>query len=668
MDSDSGLSDLSSELSSVRSVSPPPLDYPSPQSTQDNSGNISSTQSESQKRPLESDLLPPAKKRKSVEAKPRTTVHLDLKSPSSAADQSSQLGLLLKVLRKRRKIVVIAGAGISTAAGGKYCDPLLNAKLIAKETTVPDFRSSNGLFNTLRSDNKLKASGKHLFDASVYQTDDSTSSFHDMVRTLSQLVSDAKPTVFHEMLATLASEGRLLRLYTQNVDGIDTSLPPLITKVPLENKGPWPQTIQLHGSLETMVCTKCNKLSPFEAALFTGPRPPSCNQCKENDQIRTDVAGKRSHGVGKLRPRMVLYNESNPDDEAIGAVVKADLLKRPDAVIVVGTSMEIPGVKRMVREMCGIVRDRRDGVAIWINRGPPPIGKDFEDCWDLVVAGDCDQVAQRANMRRWNDEGNDYKECTESEAEKAKEKDSAVKVLVKPVKRSVTPKRAVSPKQGITPAMMTPGESPMSKATKLPKAFTIPPLKLSDTKEKPKTNGRPKEAGKKIGGKNTSTSKTTGSKTSKTSKTSDNSKLNFKVTKPHKPHKPLIDSAKPTPFPNAPSTPGQEKTAKLLKHRPSPTNQEKAKRLLASIDEPFDDSAIPMMPISPQSARNNGPVSLPQSLPEGLKLEKVEVPVKLETPPKVDEIPDPRKLKRMSEERISPTGNPPSGMAQLLHY
>ena len=661
MDSDSGLSDLSSELSSVRSVSPPPLDYPSPQSTQENNEIIPSSQTGSQKRPRESDDLPPAKKRRSVEAKPRTTVHLDLQLPSSTADQSSQLGLLLKVLRKRRKIVVIAGAGISTAAGGECCPPLPAACGVANNTIVPDFRSSNGLFNTLRSDNKLKTSGKHLFDASVYQTDDSTSSFHDMVRTLSQLASDAKPTRFHEMLATLASENRLLRLYTQNVDGIDTSLPPLITKVPLENKGPWPRTIQLHGSLEQMVCTKCNKLSPFEAVLFSGPVPPLCTQCVENDQIRTDVAGKRSHGIGRLRPRMVLYNESNPDDEAIGAVVKADLQKRPDAVIVVGTSMEIPGVKRMVREMCGIVRDRRDGVAIWINRGPPPVGKEFEDCWDLVVAGDCDQVAQRANLRRWNEEGNDYKACTESEAERAKEKDAGVKVLVNQAKRSVTPKRAESPKQGNTPAMMTPGESPMSKATKLPKGFTIPPLQLSDTKGNSKAKGGSKEPGKEKGVKNMSISKTIGSKLSKAS---DNSKINFKITKPHKP---ATDPAKPAPFPNAPPSPTKEKSTKVFKPRPSPTNQEKAKRLLASINEPFDDTAIPMMPIPPQSARNNGPMSPSQPVTEGVKLEKIEVPTQLETLPKVDEIQDPRKLKRMSEERISPTGNVPSGMAQLLH-
>ena len=483
-----------------------------------------------------------------------------------------------------------------------------------------------------------------------------------MVRTLSQLVSDAKPTMFHEMLATLASENRLLRLYTQNVDGIDTSLEPLATKVPLENKGPWPKTIQLHGSLEKMVCTKCNKLSPFEADLFSGPIPPECTQCVENDQIRTDVAGKRSHGIGKLRPRMVLYNESNPDDEAIGAVVKADLHKSPDAVIVVGTSMEIPGVKRMVREMCGTVRDKRGGVAIWINRGPPPIGKEFEDCWDLIVAGDCDQVAQRANMRRWNDEGNDYKDITEAEAERAKVMDSGVKVLVKPAERSVSRNRGDSPKQGITPAMMTPGESPMSKATKLPKAFTIPPLQLSDTKKISKAKPLPNEAGKRKDVKSALMSKTIGSKILKAS---DHSKINFKVTKANKP---LADSAKPAPFPNAPPSPSKEKKTKLPKPRPSPTNQEKAKRLLASINEPFDDAAIPMMPLSPQSARNNGPVSLSQPLIESVKLGKVEIPTKPEIPPTVDEIQHPRKLKRMSEERISPTGNVPSGMAQLLHF
>src|SRR5580700_2394404 len=126
---------------------------------------------------------------------------------------------------------------------------------------VPDFLSSTGLFNTLRSQHRLKASGKHLFDAAVYKTDSSTTSFHAMVRELSHLTRSAQPTLFHHMLATLAEEGRLMRLYTQNVDGIYTALEPLATTVPLNPKGPWPRTIQLHGGLEKMVCTKCGELS-----------------------------------------------------------------------------------------------------------------------------------------------------------------------------------------------------------------------------------------------------------------------------------------------------------------------------------------------------------------------------------------------------------------------
>ena len=53
-------------------------------------------------------------------------------------------------------------------------------------------------------------------------------------------------------------------------------------------------------------------------------------------KIRTEQAGNRRHGIGGLRPRMVLYNEGNPDDEAIGSMVTAELRARPDAASVVG--------------------------------------------------------------------------------------------------------------------------------------------------------------------------------------------------------------------------------------------------------------------------------------------------------------------------------------------
>ena len=481
-----------------------------------------------------------------------------------------------------------------------------------------------------------------------------------MVRTLSKRVSEAEPTAFHQMLATLASEGRLMRLYTQNVDGIDTSLPPLATRIPLDRKdrkGPWPRTVQLHGSLEKMVCSKCHTLKEFDPVLFDGPVPPLCTICEDLDKVRTESAGKRSHGIGRLRPRMVLYNESNPDAEAIGMVTEADLRARPDAVIVVGTSLEIPGVKRIVREMCGVVRSRRDGVAIWINRGPPPIAKGFEDCWDLVVAGDCDEVARHANMRYWNDEGNDYKECTESEVEAAKRKGTDVKVIVETVqsKRS-SPMSIVTPKKASTSPklmMMTPVESPKSKAIEL----SIPPFKfpLVDKKAMSKPKGWQKSTAKRMSAKASKAGSGT-SALSKGVKQSDQSNIMgaFKVTK-----------NLPTTV-QAPFTPKKDKSSQLGKcYHPSPTGPEKARRLLESINE--SPQPPPMSPISPTSAKRNASISSVDSEAILPKLARVEIPLKIEIPGKEISSPDGRRLKRMSEEIVSPTGNTPSGMANILH-
>ncbi|KAF1840923.1 NAD-dependent histone deacetylase-like protein SIR2 [Cucurbitaria berberidis CBS 394.84] len=404
------MSPSSSRRTSAKS-SPAPEDMPSPPSSND-------------------DDQRPRKRRKMADSKERTANYLDLSSPEVTEDQLPQLQRLLNVLHKKRKIVVIAGAGISVSAG------------------IPDFRSATGLFNSLKKEHKLKSSGKDLFDASVYQDDTSTSTFHDMVRTLSQHTKSAQPTAFHHLLATLAQEGRLMRLYTQNVDGIDTSLPPLTTQVPLPKKGPWPKTVQVHGGLDHMVCSKCHTLSPFDADMFNGPTPPACPSCVETDEIR-QVAEKRSHGIGRLRPRMVLYNEHNPDDESIGSCATYDMRMRPDAVIVAGTTLKVPGVRRIAREMCNIVRDRRDGVTVWLNNDPEPMGKDLEDVWDLVVKGPCDNVAHHANMRRWDDPM-DYKVVTDEDLSKLKKKQKAEVVVGTPRRNGVIHNAG----------QLTPGQSP----------------------------------------------------------------------------------------------------------------------------------------------------------------------------------------------------------------
>ena len=197
-----------------------------------------------------------------------------------------------------------------------------------------------------------------------------------------------------------------------------------------------------------MVCSKCHKLYPFDAALFDGPTAPPCPSCVENDEVR-QAADKRTHGIGCLRPRMVLYNEQNPDDEAIGSCAATDLRMRPDAVIVAGTTLKVPGIRRIAREMCKTVRDRKDGVAIWINNDPEPLGVDLKDAWDLVVTGPCDEVARHAAMRKW-DEPLEVKEISDEELAKARV-NNRIEVVVG------TPK-----KPGVfqDAGQLTPGQSP----------------------------------------------------------------------------------------------------------------------------------------------------------------------------------------------------------------
>lgn len=284
----------------------------------------------------------------------------------------NDLSMLHHVFKQSRRLIVITGAGISVASG------------------IPDFRSTTGLFTSLKGDLKLKGSGKDMFDASVYQNEESTSNFHSTVKDLHKLCNSASPSSFHRYLNDISNDGRLARLYTQNIDCLDSKLPHLTTRAPLER--PWPKTVQLHGTINTMVCSKCHWKSELNPELFDDQvgETPDCPECLELDNVRS-IAGKRPQGVGKLRPRIVLYNEPNPDAESIGAVSEFDLNSKPDGLIVVGTTLKIPGVKRMVRELSQAVHAAK-GAVVWMNLDDPPLAfntREFEGTFDMIVKGDC---------------------------------------------------------------------------------------------------------------------------------------------------------------------------------------------------------------------------------------------------------------------------------------
>lgn len=325
-----------------------------------------------------------------------------------------------------------------------------------------------------------------MFDAAVYQDETLTASFQEMVRSLSEEAEKTSPTAFHHMLARLGRDNRLTRLYTQNIDGIETSMAPLETQIPLNVKAPWPRTIQLHGSLEKMVCQKCRHMGTFDRTMFDRPDAPECPECVIKNQFRMET-GQRSHGIGKMRPRIVLYNEHNPDEEAITSVMNADIRSRPDALIVVGTSLKIPGVRRLVKSLCSVIRSRRNGVTMWINNEPPS-GKEFEDSFDLVVKGDCEEVARLAHLKRWDDDSEPvFDECNSSDVERIKSEQGPISIVIRTPKKHqpLAQTGMLTPSSSYDGDVENPSNATLTNpASKGPKLTEI--LKANKKKENPK--------------------------------------------------------------------------------------------------------------------------------------------------------------------------------------
>ncbi|KAJ3781661.1 DHS-like NAD/FAD-binding domain-containing protein [Lentinula aff. detonsa] len=343
-----------------------------------------------------------------------------------SSEPTAQVAKVIKAILKAKRIVVICGAGISVQAG------------------IPDFRSSEGLFQTLKRDNPkdVLSSGKDLFDASVFNTEHKTALFCQMISQLSDLSKAAEPTAFHHLLRALDSNGRLLRIYTQNIDAIESksglsfgipefkdkrSKPRNTTFLEVGDPGPstaanrTPRCIPLHGTLQRVhcqICTHSFPLSDYLPSLAAGV-PPECPECTSLERTR-QLVGKRARGIGKLRPSVVLYNEAHKDGEGVGEVVQKDLIgskgrSGADLLLVVGTSLRVPGTKRMVREFSKAVHSRGSSSkestpgsdeqvpqqqlqqpfkTVYMNLDFPVPTREWEGVFDAWVQGDAQAFAQ----------------------------------------------------------------------------------------------------------------------------------------------------------------------------------------------------------------------------------------------------------------------------------
>ncbi|KAF7347651.1 HST3 protein [Mycena venus] len=299
------------------------------------------------------------------------TITLDFAAQKSDFSTRHALSDLSLSVAKCKKIVVVTGAGISCSSG------------------IPDFRSSDGLYAMVKEkypDVILK--GRDLFDASLFRDPTSTAVFHTFIAQLKQSIDAAEPGPTHHFIQTLDSKKKLLRSYTQNIDGFEARAGLL---------GSASHEAQTDGKGKSKIRAKEDHIDLFLEGLA-----PECPECLQRAEARI-ARSARSIKVGSLRPAIVLYDEPHPLGDDIATIQTADLSRKPDMLIIMGTSLKVHGLKKLVKEFAKTVHSVAPsspakakkwlGKVVFVNRTPP--GAEWAGIIDYHVAGETDAWVEK---------------------------------------------------------------------------------------------------------------------------------------------------------------------------------------------------------------------------------------------------------------------------------
>ncbi|KZT43246.1 SIR2-domain-containing protein [Sistotremastrum suecicum HHB10207 ss-3] len=237
----------------------------------------------------------------------------------------------IELIKSSKKIVVLTGAGISTSCG------------------IPDFRSENGLYAELREKNEFDLEDPHqMFDIHYFKQHPHV--FYSFAHKI--YPSNFQPSPCHRFLALLEQKDKLLRNYTQNIDG-------------LERKAGVQRVLQCHGSFSTATCVQCRTKVPgqdIEADILS-QRVPYCRACAKAAPPRPKrkKAKKRKSGWQSdesekepppnpsiMKPDITFFGEgliSDFDDLLSKDTEQADLL------LIIGTSLQVAPVSEVVSLM-----------------------------------------------------------------------------------------------------------------------------------------------------------------------------------------------------------------------------------------------------------------------------------------------------------------------------
>lgn len=225
----------------------------------------------------------------------------------------TEFEVLQNMINGAKRIVFFGGAGVSTESG------------------IPDFRSQDGLYHQTYSVPPETILSHTYFYAH-------TEEFYRFYRD-KMICPDARPNAAHQKLAELERAGKLTAVVTQNIDG-------------LHQMAGSEKVFELHGSVHRNYCMSCHR--QYDAMwILRSQGIPRCPDCG-----------------GLVKPDVVLYEESLPDDAVEGAL-KA--IQDADMLIVGGTSLN-------VYPAAGFLRYFKGDHLVILNRDATPADKMADLC------------------------------------------------------------------------------------------------------------------------------------------------------------------------------------------------------------------------------------------------------------------------------------------------
>jgi NAD-dependent histone deacetylase SIR2 len=239
-----------------------------------------------------------------------------------------------------------------------------------------------------------------------YQNKNMLSDHCKLIASLAKKAFLAEPTPFHSLLQLLDRRNKIKRIYTQNIDGLESKAGfDLDTRDNLSTL----RCIPLHGTLFQLRCSLCSTRRPLENYFhdLEHGELPQCGSCKA-DRVDRASNEKRLRSSGILRADIVLYDETTDAGELIMDAVSTDVqnVSEGNVLLIVGTSLKIPGISSIIK-LIGSAIDKENGHVIYLDLKAPPtsLAKRFSLC----IEGDCQVFAEAAIniLKSTEDRGSD---------------------------------------------------------------------------------------------------------------------------------------------------------------------------------------------------------------------------------------------------------------------